>query len=127
MPARQMVAVDVWLNTPVSPSRPGTSGQKAGLNGAVNSVLMAGGEKGQRANGWALRHAITLRSWPSHVEEANDLLILSTRYTHLFSLGVVVIPGLQLSASMKPRFRANAQRMLRDYVTKLPIQHKTTA
>jgi starch phosphorylase len=128
--ARQMVSgVDVWLNTPESPlEASGTSGQKAGLNGAVNLSVLDGwwGEGYNGQNGWG----ITPRD-PKfdpdhrHREEANDLLdiiehgVLPTYFRR--DGGGYSEDWVSLSkASMKstiPRF--NAQRMLRDYVTRL--------
>ncbi|MGL4566709.1 MAG: alpha-glucan family phosphorylase, partial [Halioglobus sp.] len=56
--ARSMVSgVDVWLNTPEYPlEASGTSGQKAGLNGAVNLSVLDGwwGEGYNGRNGWGI-------------------------------------------------------------------------
>jgi starch phosphorylase len=56
--ARKMVTgVDVWLNTPRFPMEAsGTSGQKAGMNGAINLSVLDGwwGEGFDGANGWAI-------------------------------------------------------------------------
>ena len=56
--ARKMIAgVDVWLNTPLFPlEASGTSGQKAGMNGAINLSVLDGwwGEGFDGANGWAI-------------------------------------------------------------------------
>ena len=57
--ARHMVSgVDVWLNTPTYPlEASGTSGQKAGMNGALNVSVVDGwwGEGYDGGNGWAIR------------------------------------------------------------------------
>jgi glycogen phosphorylase len=125
--ARHMVTgVDVWLNTPEYPlEASGTSGQKAGLNGAVNLSVLDGwwGEGYNGSNGWG----ITPRDehfdhHQRHNEEANDLLnimeheMIPTYYRR--DGGGYSSDWVSLSkASMKstiPRF--NAQRMLRDYV-----------
>jgi starch phosphorylase len=59
--ARRLVAgVDVWLNNPVYPlEASGTSGMKAGMNGAINLSILDGwwdeGYDGQ--NGWAIKPA----------------------------------------------------------------------
>ena len=135
--ARRMVCgVDVWLNTPEHPLEAcGTSGQKAGLNGAVNLSVLDGwwAEGYNGANGWA----ITPRDarFDHHhrlVEEANDLLnileheVLPTYFRR--DGGGYSADWVQLAKeSMKstiPRF--NAQRMLRDYVNQLylPAQNQ---
>ncbi|HEY6130513.1 MAG TPA: alpha-glucan family phosphorylase, partial [Halioglobus sp.] len=128
--ARKMVAgVDVWLNTPEYPlEASGTSGQKAGLNGAVNLSVLDGwwGEGYNGSNGWAITPRDS-RFDPGqrYHEEANDLLNIIEHemiptYFHRDG-GGYSLEWVQLSkASMKstiPRF--NAQRMLRDYVNKL--------
>ncbi len=128
--ARHMVSgVDVWLNTPEHPlEASGTSGQKAGLNGAVNlSVLDGWWDEGYNgSNGFA----ITPRDarFDHHhrlMEEAHDLLkiieheMLPTYYQR--DEGGYSSQWVRLAKeSMKstiPRF--NAQRMVRDYVNKL--------
>lgn len=56
--ARHLVSgVDIWLNTPRRPyEASGTSGQKAGLNGAVNFSVLDGWwvEGFNKKNGWAI-------------------------------------------------------------------------
>lgn len=128
--ARRMVSgVDVWLNTPEYPlEASGTSGQKAGLNGAVNLSVLDGwwGEGYNGENGWGItprdaRFDYGLRQR----EEGNDLLdiieheVLPT-YFRRGGSGYSTDWVSKAKASMKsiiPRF--NAQRMLQDYVTKL--------
>jgi starch phosphorylase len=57
--ARRLVAgVDVWLNNPVYPlEASGTSGMKAGINGAINLSVLDGwwGEGHDGKNGWAIK------------------------------------------------------------------------
>ncbi|MFV8816915.1 alpha-glucan family phosphorylase [Haliea sp. E17] len=126
--ARQMVAgVDVWLNTPEYPlEASGTSGQKAGLNGAVNLSVLDGwwGEGYDGTNGWG----ITPRGgqFDEHhrfLEEARDLLdimeheVFPTYYdgnSGGYSSEWVALSKSSMKSTI-PRF--NAQRMLRDYVT----------
>ena len=77
--ARHMVTgVDVWLNTPEYPlEASGTSGQKAGLNGAVNLSVLDGwwAEGYDGDNGWGIKPRDS-RFDHEHRnrEEANDLL-----------------------------------------------------
>ncbi len=128
--ARLMVSgVDVWLNTPEYPlEASGTSGQKAGLNGAVNLSVLDGwwGEGYNGHNGWGITPRDTRFDHDQrNREEANDLLdiieheLLPTYFRR--DGGGYSEDWVSLSkASMKstiPRF--NSQRMLRDYVTKL--------
>jgi glycogen phosphorylase len=57
--ARRLVGgVDVWLNNPVYPlEASGTSGMKAGINGAINLSVLDGwwGEGYDGENGWAIK------------------------------------------------------------------------
>jgi starch phosphorylase len=59
--ARRLVSgVDVWLNNPVYPlEASGTSGMKAGMNGAINLSVLDGwwGEGYEGDNGWAIKPA----------------------------------------------------------------------
>jgi starch phosphorylase len=128
--ARQLVTgVDVWLNTPEYPlEASGTSGQKAGINGAVNLSVLDGwwAEGYNGRNGWG----ITPRDRRLHHdqrfrEEGSDLLDiieheLIPRYYRRDSGGFSPEWVALSKASMKstiPRF--NAQRMIMDYVQKL--------
>jgi starch phosphorylase len=128
--ARHMVTgVDVWLNTPEYPlEASGTSGQKAGLNGAVNlSVLDGWWDEGYNGhNGWG----ITPRGDQfdhdyRHRDEAIDLLniieheMLPAYYRRDgggYSADWVTLSKASMKSTI-PRF--NAQRMLMDYVRKL--------
>lgn len=135
--ARKMVAgVDVWLNTPEYPQEAsGTSGQKAGLNGAVNLSVLDGwwGEGYNGSNGWAItpRDAHFEHEQRQH-EEASDLLnileheVIPTYYRRDgvgYSRDWVKLSKASMKSTI-PQF--NAQRMLRDYVTKLyhPAQNQ---
>jgi len=128
--ARSMVSgVDVWLNTPEYPlEASGTSGQKAGLNGAVNLSVLDGwwGEGYNGHNGWGITPRDARFEHNQRLqEEANDLLdIIEHEMLPIYFKrdgGGYSEDWVGLSkASMKstiPRF--NSQRMLRDYVTKL--------
>ncbi len=124
-----VTGVDVWLNTPEYPlEASGTSGQKAGLNGAVNLSVLDGwwGEGYNGRNGWGITPRDSrFEHDQRQLEEANDLLdiieheMLPTYFRR--DGGGYSEDWVSLSkASMKstiPRF--NSQRMLRDYVTKL--------
>ena len=128
--ARLMVTgVDVWLNTPEYPlEASGTSGQKAGLNGAVNLSVLDGwwGEGYNGKNGWAIKPRDSRFDHEQrNREEANDLLniieyeLLPTYYRRGgdgYSADWVSLSKASMKSTI-PRF--NAQRMLRDYVTKL--------
>tara|TARA_R110001592_G_scaffold148073_3_gene372730 strand:+ start:23297 stop:25843 length:2547 start_codon:yes stop_codon:yes gene_type:complete len=128
--ARKMVAgVDVWLNTPEYPlEASGTSGQKAGLNGAVNLSVLDGwwAEGYNGANGWGIQPRDSRFEHDQRfLDEANDLLntieheVIPTYYGRNDS-GYSEEWVKMSKASMKsiiPRF--NAQRMLRDYVTRM--------
>jgi starch phosphorylase len=127
---RAMVAgVDVWLNTPEYPlEASGTSGQKAGLNGAVNLSVLDGwwAEGYNGSNGWGITPRDS-RFGHEHRfrEEANDLLNIMEhemlpRYFRRDGGGYSEDWVKMSKESMKstiPRF--NAQRMLMDYVKKL--------
>jgi starch phosphorylase len=128
--ARHMVTgVDVWLNTPEYPMEAsGTSGQKAGLNGAVNLSVLDGwwGEGFNGENGWGIApRGAQFDHEHRTLEEANDLLnIIEYEMLPMYYRrdgGGYSGDWVKLSkASMKstiPRF--NSQRMLMDYVRKL--------
>ena len=126
---RKMVkGVDVWLNTPQYPlEASGTSGQKAGINGAINLSVLDGwwGEGYNGENGWAITpHGPHFDDEFRNREEANELLdLLETqviplyyaRDGHGYSQGWVAKSKASMR-SLIPRF--NAQRMVMDYVRK---------
>jgi starch phosphorylase len=128
--ARLMVTgVDVWLNTPEYPlEASGTSGQKAGLNGAVNLSVLDGwwGEGYNGHNGWGIQPRDSrFDHHQKHQEEANDLLdiiehemlpIYFRRDGGGYSEDWVALSKASMKSTI-PRF--NSQRMVRDYVTKL--------
>jgi len=128
--ARQMVAgVDVWLNTPEFPlEASGTSGQKAGLNGAVNLSVLDGwwGEGYTGSNGWAITpRDLQFDHDQRFHDEAGDLLdiiefeVLPTYFNRDcdgYSADWVKLSKASMKSTI-PRF--NAQRMLQDYVKKL--------
>jgi len=128
--ARSMVSgVDVWLNTPEYPlEASGTSGQKAGLNGAVNLSVLDGwwGEGYNGHNGWGITPRSSRFDHNQRLkEEANDLLdiiehemlpIYFRRDGGGYSADWVALSKASMKSTI-PRF--NSQRMLRDYVTKL--------
>ncbi len=120
--------VDVWLNTPQYPlEASGTSGEKAGINGAINLSVLDGwwGEGHNGENGWAITpHGPQFDDDFRNREEAHELLDLLEseviplyyrRDGHGYSREWVA----KSKASMKsliPCF--NAQRMVMDYVRK---------
>jgi starch phosphorylase len=125
--------VDVWLNTPEYPlEASGTSGMKAAINGVVNLSVLDGwwAEGFDGTNGWGIRPHD--RSWDSgyrHRQESEDLLeILENKVIPLYfdrrdSEGW---PAMAKSSmrSIIPRF--NAERMLREYLSRLyrpALQH----
>ncbi len=126
---RLLVAgVDVWLNTPEYPlEASGTSGEKAGMNGALNLSILDGwwGEGYNHDNGWGITpHGPQYDNTYRDRQEANELLdileheVIPTyfqRNENGFSERWIRMS----KASMKyiiPRF--NAQRMVMDYVKK---------
>lgn len=128
--ARRLVSgVDVWLNTPEYPlEASGTSGQKAGMNGAVNlSVLDGWWEEGYNGhNGWAITPRDASFDHEARTREESNELLNILEYEVIPSYyrrdgGGYSPDWVKISkASMKstiPRF--NAQRMLMDYVYKL--------
>ena len=124
-----VTGVDVWLNTPEYPlEASGTSGEKAAMNGVINLSVLDGwwaeGYNGE--NGWAITpHEPHFDADYRNHEEANELLdLLETKIAPLyyernsqgFSEGWVKMSMASMKSAI-PNF--NAQRMVRDYVTKL--------
>lgn len=138
--ARRLVSgVDVWLNNPEYPlEASGTSGMKAGMNGAINLSILDGwwDEGFNQKNGWGLTpHP----SWGDkeyrNQKEANDFLdtleheVIPTFFNtngHGYSEDWVKMAKESMK-SIIPGF--NAQRMLSDYVNSfyLPAIEKSKA
>ena len=128
--ARLMVSgVDVWINTPEYPlEASGTSGQKAGLNGAVNLSVLDGwwGEGYNGNNGWGITpRDLRVDHEQRYHEEAGDLLdimeheLIPTYYRRDsggYSSDWVALSKESMKSTI-PRF--NSQRMLMDYVRQL--------
>ncbi|NOX76323.1 MAG: glycosyltransferase family 1 protein, partial [Gammaproteobacteria bacterium] len=125
--ARKLVTgVDVWLNTPEYPMEAsGTSGEKAGINGAINLSVLDGwwGEGYQGDNGWGITpHGPEFDADYRDQEEAKDLLdimekeVIPLYYDHNgrgYSEGWVNMSKASMRTTI-PKF--NAQRMLMDYI-----------
>ncbi|HUQ73282.1 MAG TPA: alpha-glucan family phosphorylase [Burkholderiales bacterium] len=127
--ARRLVAgVDVWLNNPVYPlEASGTSGMKAGMNGAINLSILDGwwdeGYDGQ--NGWGIKPASPqLDQHRRDREEARTLYellqdnVIPTYYNRAeggYSSQWIRMAKRSM-ASLLPRY--DASRMLGEYVTK---------
>jgi starch phosphorylase len=127
--ARRLVSgVDVWLNNPVHPlEASGTSGMKAGMNGAVNLSILDGwwdeGYDGE--NGWAIKPASPhLDPHQRDREEARTLYeLLIDRVIPLYykrTEGSYSAQWIHMAkrsmASLLPRY--DASRMLGEYVSK---------
>ena len=137
--ARRLVSgVDVWLNNPVYPlEASGTSGMKAGINGAINLSVLDGwwGEGYDGKNGWAIKPGpedmdTTLRD----KQESRTLYeilqdqVIPLYYSH-DKLGYSpewVKMVKHSMASLLPRY--NATRMVGEYVNNfyLPASKKGT-
>jgi starch phosphorylase len=130
--ARKMVAgVDVWLNTPEYPLEAcGTSGQKAGMNGALNLSVLDGwwGEGYNGKNGWALTpHGSEFDLEYRNQQEANDLYdIIENKVIPLYFerdgkgySSKWVKLAIQSMKTIIPNF--NAHRMLTDYINNFYI------
>jgi len=128
--ARKLVTgVDVWLNTPDYPMEAsGTSGQKAAINGVINLSVLDGwwAEGFDGRNGWAIApHEGDVAAEERDRLEAEELLDL-LEYEVIpsyFDIGPGgysrdwVARAKRSMFSVLPRF--NAERMLRDYVTRM--------
>ena len=127
--ARRLVSgVDVWLNNPVHPlEASGTSGMKAGMNGAINLSILDGwwdeGYDGE--NGWAIKPASPqVDQHRRDGEEARTLYeLLQDRVIPLYykrAEGGYSSEWIRIAkrsmASLLPRY--DASRMLGEYVSK---------
>jgi starch phosphorylase len=122
-----MAGVDVWLNTPEYPlEASGTSGQKAGLNGAINLSVLDGwwAEGFNERNGWGIPPHHTTYAAPAdrdrieaqeilHAFEYEVLPLFFERNAQGYSEAWVRRSKASMQ-SILPRF--NSQRMVMDYV-----------
>ena len=137
--ARRLVAgVDVWLNNPIYPlEASGTSGMKAGINGAINLSVLDGwwGEGYDGKNGWAIKPGPRdMEGVLRDKEESRALYeILQDQVVPLYynygKLGYSpewVKMAKHSMMSLLPRY--NSTRMVDEYVTKFyrSASHKGT-
>jgi starch phosphorylase len=127
--ARRLVAgVDVWLNNPIYPlEASGTSGMKAGINGAINLSVLDGwwGEGYDGKNGWAIKPGPEdMEGLLRDKEESRALYeilqdqVVPLYYSHGklgYSPGWVKMAKRSMM-SLLPRY--NATRMVDEYVNK---------
>jgi len=123
--ARYLVSgVDVWLNNPRRPlEASGTSGQKVPLNGGINFSVLDGWwrEAYNGENGWPIGEE---KDYPSDevqdFEDANDFyLTLRDKIVPLFYQTPSAWAALAKRSMASNIFAFSAQRMVRDYLTKL--------
>ncbi len=130
--ARRLVSgVDVWLNNPVYPlEASGTSGMKAGMNGAINLSVLDGwwGEGYDGTNGWAIKPAPTwMESYRRDKEESQTLYeILQDKVVPAYydrgKMGFSpewVKMSKRSMATILPRF--NSGRMVGEYVSRFYV------
>ncbi|HMM44892.1 MAG TPA: alpha-glucan family phosphorylase [Candidatus Macondimonas sp.] len=123
---RKLVSgVDVWLNTPEYPMEAcGTSGQKAGLNGALNVSILDGwwGETFDGTNGWGLIPQTGVDADTRDRLEAEELLdvlehevipLYFARNSQGYSPGWVSRSKAAMQTILP---RHSAERMLEDYI-----------
>ncbi|MBP6058950.1 MAG: alpha-glucan family phosphorylase [Nitrosomonas sp.] len=137
--ARRLVAgVDVWLNNPIYPlEASGTSGMKAGINGAINLSVLDGwwGEGYDGQNGWAIKPGPEDMAGMLRDQEESRALyeILQDQVVPLYynygKLGYSpawVKMAKQSMMSLLPRY--NSIRMVDEYVKKFyrPASDKNT-
>jgi starch phosphorylase len=126
--ARMLVqGVDVWLNTPRRPlEASGTSGQKAGANGALNCSVLDGWwpEAFDGTNGWGIGRQEVLGDVDEQDhEDAHALytVLAEEVVPAFFELDERGLPARWIAmmtrsiATIAPRF--SSDRMVRDYVT----------
>jgi starch phosphorylase len=127
--ARKLVSgVDVWLNSPLYPlEASGTSGMKAGINGAINLSVLDGwwGESYDGKNGWAIKPVSESLSEEIRTREETHTLyellqdhVVPLYYEHGrmgFSPNWVNMSKHSMSTIM-PRF--NSTRMVGEYLAK---------
>ncbi|MBI5686960.1 MAG: alpha-glucan family phosphorylase [Verrucomicrobia bacterium] len=120
--ARQLVqGVDVWLNNPQRPlEASGTSGQKAGINGAPNCSVLDGWwpEAYDGANGWDIgagREFADPKRQARHDAASLYGLLERDIVPRFYKSRAAWIATMKASiATVLPQF--NSERMLRDYV-----------
>ncbi|PSJ18975.1 alpha-glucan family phosphorylase [Nitrosomonas supralitoralis] len=127
--ARRLVSgVDVWLNNPIYPlEASGTSGMKAGINGAINLSVLDGwwGEGYDGKNGWAIKPGLENMEGALRDQEESRALyeilqdqVIPQYYNH-GKLGYSpewVRMAKHSMMSLLPRY--SATRMVDEYVTK---------
>ncbi len=127
--SRKLVSgVDVWLNNPLYPlEASGTSGMKAGINGAINLSVLDGwwGEGYDGKNGWAIKpvseslsEEVRTREETSTLYELLQDQVVPLYYGHSrmgFSPDWVKMSKRSM-ASILPRF--NSKRMVSEYLDK---------
>jgi starch phosphorylase len=127
--SRKLVSgVDVWLNNPLYPlEASGTSGMKAGINGAINLSVLDGwwGESYDGKNGWAIKPVSELLSEEVRTHEETRTLyellqdqVVPLYYGHSkmgFSPDWVKMSKRSM-ATIMPRF--NSKRMVVEYLAK---------
>ena len=127
--SRKLISgVDVWLNNPLYPlEASGTSGMKAGINGAINLSVLDGwwGEGYDGKNGWAIKPVSESLSEEVRTREETRTLyellqdqVVPLYYGHSrmgFSPDWVKMSKRSM-ASILPRF--NSRRMVNEYLDK---------